>query len=284
MTLELVKRTVARVDIDGKPNGTAFLVGSALVATAYHVLDGLESVQLTFLDWPVDDRVRTATRAWHPPSGHDVAILKLDRPAPKTVKPLKWRREPVEVGAKWLTWGYPDGVPSGHTLDGVVDDPTQTIHELELEVMQLGSDAATYDLRGVSGAPCVVDERVIGILTYQLRRVVEGSVRAVPSLATLYALPIAIVTPGGVPTLFEKTPWQVRIPAPLRGLLRRPLLYCWALAVFALWLSFLKVAALPWQSMAIASVACLLPSYGLDRVWFALKALRERKDVSSREK
>lgn len=67
--LQRLKQTVARVEIEGKSNGTAFLVRRLRVATALHVLHG-RSVKLVFVEWDRGDRLRTAKRIWRHPAGY----------------------------------------------------------------------------------------------------------------------------------------------------------------------------------------------------------------------
>jgi hypothetical protein len=201
--LQRLKRTVARVDVDGKPTGTAFLVSRTHVATAAHVVDGGGAIKLVFVEWPTSDRTRKATaQRWRHPAGYDVAILELDRPCPASIEPLPWRAAPPDVGAVWSTFGFPSELPDGYSPDdGVIRDPALLIDALELRVLQLGTPSANDDLGGLSGAPCTIGGAIVGVLTHQLKRRAPGSTErtgAAPSLATLYAMPMALFALSGI--------------------------------------------------------------------------------------
>lgn len=213
--LEALKRTVARVELDGRPNGTAFLVDRKHVATALHVLGRSSTVDLVFVEWPVGDRKRVATRTWRHPA-YDVAILELDRECPTGVHPLPWAAAPA-TGARWSTFGFPAQVSDGYPLvDERITDPSLLIEELELRILHLHTLVAQYDLGGFSGAPCAVGGAIIGVIAYQLRRTPPGGAEQIvrePSLHTLYALPITLLAGSGiVPPLTEQDEAPGRSP------------------------------------------------------------------------
>src|SRR5262245_29324486 len=117
--LERLKRTVARVEIAGKPNGTAFLISRNHVATALHVLDGNIEVKLIFVEWEKGDRERTAKRIWRHPAGYDLTILEIDRACPEDTEPLPWSATTPGMGEHWMTFGFPTQVVAGHPLSGI---------------------------------------------------------------------------------------------------------------------------------------------------------------------
>ncbi|GEM_PF-6066950 len=184
----MLKAAVARVQADGGPQGTGFLVRQTHLVTCAHVLgrdpDSLaERATLTF----ADGRTVGASRVWvH--ERLDLAVLALDHPAP--VAPLL-RGEVPERGAAWESWGFPDQVDHGHPFTGKVSDPALDIGPVRTLLLETG--AARERLSGVSGAPLVVSGRVVGVITWQLTR--DGK----PSLDALYALPIAALE--GSPTV-----------------------------------------------------------------------------------
>lgn len=200
--LQRLKRTVARVEVDQKPNGTAFLVDRRHVATALHVLAGLSSVDLVFVEWPEQDRRRRAKRTWRHPAGYDVAILELDRECPHDVQPVPWAAVVPGAGERWSTFGFPSQVLDGHVLfDESVTDPLRLVASWDVRVLQLNTQSAQYELGGFSGAPCAIRGAIVGIVTHQLRRQPPGDVERTvgePSLDTLYALPIELLAPTGI--------------------------------------------------------------------------------------
>jgi hypothetical protein len=209
MNLQGLKRTIARVEIDEKPNGTAFLVGRKHVVTALHVLAGRRQVQLVFPEWPKIDPPLVGTLSWRHPAGYDVAVLDLQRACPDDVEPLPWASAAPIDGDSWSSWGFPSQVPNGYTTSDQVRDPSLLIAEWDLRVLQLETPAATYDLGGMSGAPCVIGGAIVGVISHQLRRTLSDGAEEVwaPSLNTLYGLPIEllgtapIVAPIAAPAL-----------------------------------------------------------------------------------
>ncbi|MDP1586606.1 MAG: serine protease, partial [Prosthecobacter sp.] len=124
MDLHRLKKTIARVDLNGEPNGTAFLVDRHHVATAFHVLDGRQEVELVFLDWDREPR-RVGKFKWRHPAGHDVAILELDRECEGDAEPLPWITI-AGAGDAWFSWGFPSQVPEGRAMiDEKVTDPSR---------------------------------------------------------------------------------------------------------------------------------------------------------------
>ena len=220
MELLGLKRSIARVEIDGTPNGTAFLVDYSHVATALHVLAGRPEVDLVFPEWPRRDRKRRGILTWRHPSGADVAVLKLDRDCPEDIRPAPWATTEPSAGDSWISWGFPSQIPHGHTLGDRVNDPSLLIPDLNRRILQLETPAAGYDLRGMSGAPCLIGDSVAGVITHQLQRSLPGRESQVqepsmeqvwqPSLDTLYALPIKmladapITTPGCANAVVQK--------------------------------------------------------------------------------
>src|SRR4051812_13172387 len=114
--LQRIKRTIARVEIDGVPNGTAFLISRKHVATALHVLAQQSLDHLVFVEWSRSDRKRVGARRWIDPRGNDVAILELDQECPADVEPVPWAASAPVTGDRWITFGFPSQLPNGHLL------------------------------------------------------------------------------------------------------------------------------------------------------------------------
>ena len=160
-------------------------------------------------------------RCWRHPAGQDVAVLKLDRPAADEVRPLRWGGLP-KAGDRWQTFGFPNRVVHAF-FDEVIEDPALPITRLSESLIQLRTAKAQEGLGGVSGAPCVVDGKIVGLVSFQLQRfsdVAGGPAgdnapdslwqESRPSLQTLYALPISLL--DGCPVVSPKTVSIADIP------------------------------------------------------------------------
>jgi hypothetical protein len=168
--LERLKAAVARVTSagQGEPQwlGTAFYIGQGFVLTAAHVLDAAKApvagmgVQLAFevVGHLTDARlVAFDARA-------DWALLRCDAPPPVAAIACGGA---LAADAGWTAFGYPGLVEQGARVVGTVRDP-RGFEEPELPAIQLFCDDAAAGagapLAGLSGSPCMVDDRAVGIL------------------------------------------------------------------------------------------------------------------------
>jgi len=175
------KRAIARIVV-GTGRGTGFLVscdsqGTGQVLTALHVVADLEAsvrnerlkayadpIWLEFGD-PYD---RNTWKPTGPASivpelyslQDDWAVLQFPGPIPAGVVPLDLADlRTAPDGVTWKTFGFPD--VAAH-VGGDFDGP---ITSWETRIARLRSDAATgVRMRGISGAPCVVDGRAVALI------------------------------------------------------------------------------------------------------------------------
>jgi len=206
MSLDRLKRTTARVDIDGRQNGTAFLIDRNHVATALHVLNGRKQVDLVFPEWPIRARTRIGTLAWQDLDDLDIAILELNRECPADIDPMPWVTKPPSASDEWTSWGFPAKVLNGHTMKGTVRDPRLHIERWNLRILQLETPDARDAISGMSGAPCMISGSLVGVLTHQLYRKLTEKRKEIPqpSFNAVYALPISLLFAGPVaPPMFE---------------------------------------------------------------------------------
>lgn len=198
MEWESVKLAIARVDASGKEKatGTAFHIGNGFAVTALHVVAETavspplfaEKITLTFLD-KHSTEATVVKDIWD--EAGDWAVLKCTNPPNVPVMEM----QPVPVkGADWGAFGYPEIQPEGKTIGGQVRDATAIY--ASSEVIELFSEDAAAGqgvrLHGFSGAPCIVDGRVVGVLRATLiEEVVDGKRerKLVTQAGTLYACP-----------------------------------------------------------------------------------------------
>jgi Trypsin-like peptidase domain len=171
-----VKAAVAHVVAGTGPTameGTAFFVGDGLALTALHVVADTDRETPVFLDPIVltfeGGHVTPATiveEMWN--TQWDWVALKCERPP--NVAPLEMRQD-APLDAEWRAFGYPRATEpgetrGGETIGGKVRDTQRTL--AGVAAIQLYCDEAAAGLgaplHGFSGAPCVIDGRVAGLL------------------------------------------------------------------------------------------------------------------------
>jgi len=204
--LKRLKRIVARLT-RGQRRGTAFLVGKKHVLTCAHCLgddkgDEIRGgpIRLHF-DWWNDKKHNCIASIEQIDWDIDIALLKLDEEAPVDLLPLATS---VENKKEWAAFGYP--VPTGHdgfTLAGLVRDPEALI--CGATALQLKCDEGADKINGASGAPIMVDDQIVGILTNQLLRYNDPSGDGVPGVDTVpvfravYAYPLGKIPHHFIP-------------------------------------------------------------------------------------
>ena len=185
----------------GETRGTGFLVTERYVLTALHVVaERRASMQRTGQAQPVTfvDAIplrfgqeqcpaRVVDHLWDP--REDWALLELDRAVDI---------EPVALGelhgeaATWRSYGFPDTKPDGMMVEGRVRDASGRIEGVP--ALQLFSEEAAsgggMPVRGLSGAPCMVEGAAIGILRWvPMANRATGQAHA----GTVFACPIPLI-------------------------------------------------------------------------------------------
>lgn len=186
------RKAVCRIDV-GQSRGTGTLVAPDLVLTALHVVADRHAdppvpyegtIALTFPDFAGEADIVEGARD----AAADWVLLRLRQEAPEEVRPVPLGRlkgSPVP----WTTFGFPDANPR----DGMAQKGTVRMSDGRLEgqwALQLFSEEAAAGrgapVRGLSGAPVIVDGRLVGVLRFALMK--EGETVA----GTLYACPAAL--------------------------------------------------------------------------------------------
>lgn len=204
---ERIKQAIAKVEAEGngsKKNGTGFYVGGRYVLTALHVVADTGTRPPTFLrsitlQFTETSQPISATVAEDLCSvDGDWAVLELKEPPPAIA--IELGPEPVK-GVEWETYGFPDIAPTGMSIDGDVSNPN--LHPLQESdelpkhpLIQLyGKQAAAgmgARMNGFSGAPCLVNDKAVGILRSTLKEeFINGRQQRLlfTQAGTLYATP-----------------------------------------------------------------------------------------------
>ncbi len=202
MTLDEFKLTIARTTGESLDQGTAFLISETHALTCAHCVklgegQAAETVSLYFSCW--EDGNETSASVDAVDFDQDVALLRLDKPAPVTVFPRS-AKPPNE--ARWKTFGHP--APTGKhglVIDGtVMDVNASTGSKLKRRVMQLRCRDAADAVSGSSGSPVLVKGHIVGMITNQAMmyyRESPGEARGVkPAYNALYALTLEEIGAG----------------------------------------------------------------------------------------
>ncbi|HVR10670.1 MAG TPA: serine protease [Thermoanaerobaculia bacterium] len=223
-----MRESVVKVHSAGS-RGTGFIIARGLVATALHVVaerrpDGItaraESCSLEFSRlslwegvWEQRDvPACLAPGAWD--LDDDWALLQFDPGKLEgwDLRPAGLARllEETVVNRRvmWSTWGFPDAHPrlgmdtGGHirTVRAALDaltpgrDPVRAIQLYSEEA----AAASGLPVRGLSGAPVLVEGNVVGLLRYSLLQPAADGEERRAQAGTLYATPIErLRDPGG---------------------------------------------------------------------------------------
>lgn len=210
-----VDRThVLRIEFPGsageQPRGTGFLIEHGRMVTALHVVADRARNPVVFYPGPMTLRTATLNAVGR----FDFNDIEL-----KALAPLRWDRDEdwvllevpadlqaavlphapakeVTAGAQWTIYGFPDANPDdGCALGGQLR--TKAAAFRDVQVLQLFSaEAAAGDgmpVAGISGAPVVIDGRVIGLMRSGLCNQERPSDISRSEAGTLFACPIEVV-------------------------------------------------------------------------------------------
>jgi hypothetical protein len=158
------------VGVGAGRRGTGFLIAPNRVLTAAHVVEG-DTPTVPYAG-PIDVRFgsRPAGHAFPPTTARvlpgcfdrtlDWAVLECAAPAeaipfPARVLGQGYRRE-------WATFGFSDASPAdGLTYDGTISSGGK---DIQVHAVQAVGGPVDGRVRGLSGAPCLVDNHVVGVL------------------------------------------------------------------------------------------------------------------------
>lgn len=187
---ERIKAAVAKVAAgsgDARVTGTAFYIGGGFALTALHVVAETDAlvdpspprfltpITLTFTGGATTGATVSAG-FWD--LGSDWAVLECASAPAVTPLELRWD---APQGTEWKAFGYPGEsageARDGETIGGQVRDEAKNL--AGVKALQLFCDEAAAGLgarlHGFSGAPCLVDGKVAGLLRSTLtEEVIDG--------------------------------------------------------------------------------------------------------------
>lgn len=163
--------------------GTAFLVSNKELLTAYHTVENVEeNTTVIFVELDEISSEPLEVRLKDFDESLDIAILELIQPLDIEYF-LKLSNQVIRNNSTWSTFGFPGGkLNAGAKLDGIVARSNVNIersnYELDLEYNQ-----SNECIEGLSGAPLMVSDTTIGVITKEL----DGTLGAISvcKIATL---------------------------------------------------------------------------------------------------
>lgn len=161
-----------RLEINGKPNGTGFFVGTGLVLTCNHVVKDKPTASITVY-WPHRHETFAITEVQQPKAEVDLALLTIAATITEQPK-VMLRGNPIE-GDRLQTFGFPDKRPEGDPgtfeCEGIMggDNPLIKFKAGQVEP-------------GFSGSPLVhsLTQKVCGVVKATRDRRTDLGGRAVP--------------------------------------------------------------------------------------------------------
>ncbi|MGA7312879.1 MAG: trypsin-like peptidase domain-containing protein, partial [Silvibacterium sp.] len=191
------KKGIAKVSaansLGQQTRGTGFLVSDSIVITAWHVVENAATIDLDFQGFRTTARII----ARH----SDIAALRCSSPVPTTPLPIG---DLLAADQCWETFGFPAFNPGGVALAGAIRyfDSSQDSSPIQLFCEELAAGAGA-GVPGLSGAPCIVDGSVVGVINEAIIDSYGAS-----QAGTIYARQVG--------SLIEQLEGLVRLPDPLR--------------------------------------------------------------------
>lgn len=198
-----VRKAIARIDATIGPGdvkrGAGALVGRDLVLTALHVVadrerEPIRKASLVRITFPgFETTAELIEGAW---DAHlDFALLRLKDTYPESTQLLDLSPA-VEAQDAWASYGFPDAQPDGLAVTGRVVMPREE-HKgapaIQLDCTQAGAGIG-LEVSGLSGAPCLVQGRIVGVICRSLLRP-SDNMREVNVGGVLYACPAVDIIP-----------------------------------------------------------------------------------------
>lgn len=154
----------------GSETATAFLVSTDLVITATHCVGdselNREPIILDFLEYPTPIK-RTAIPVDDLNSGYNKPVILLKMEQPIEMDFLQFTKHEPKSDEPWETFGYPAVKKNiGQRIKGEISRVTENlnIHNWNID---LDIDSKIDDYSGFSGAPLIVNQKVVGVILAQ---------------------------------------------------------------------------------------------------------------------
>jgi len=164
MLENILQQIVCKI-ICGTDNGTGFLISKNRLLTARHCIsdyiDEKKEIEI-FLN---NEKIDTNVHLLYNDADTDVAILEVDSNFDiehiclSAIKPRQKKQ--------WTSWGFPDAKTYGQfTYGQVANVLSTTVARSDID-LTINPEYSLSDYSGLSGAPVIVDNKIVGILRLQ---------------------------------------------------------------------------------------------------------------------
>ncbi len=221
-------------------HGTCFLIGPTRALTCSHCLRApgaakaadRGTISFTQSGDPADVAFSVAFERFDRDACVDVAVLDLARPVAGTTS-LRLANDEISAHPPWETFGHPKVVENAPVwLRGTVDGPYVPPGRgpgAALVSLQMEGDP-TAAIEGMSGAPILTEQGVIGILSAQLYKETDGT-GLTPAFAKAFASPTrlfssllpfltAIASRSRVFIAYHRSPYETAFVQTLKNCLK----------------------------------------------------------------
>ena len=168
-----IKRGICAIQSNDCILGTGFYIGNGRIITAVHVVENQEELEAVFME--IDGEVhnyKVEPQTEQPDIDISILSVKADDLLESVI--INYDFSKVLVGSLFCTYGYPgEKMSRGSRIDGKVlnahDGFQIADYNIDLEV----TEGILEDYSGLSGAPVIIEERAVGICTYQDKKQLE---------------------------------------------------------------------------------------------------------------
>ena len=174
-TINKITCLTAQLNVDNEPIGTAFFITETIVITAKHNIEvGAKLITLNLAD-----KVYAAS-VLHEIDSVDIIILEVDTKL-EGVEFLEVCTKKPNIGEHWISRGYPSSKDTGENMfsaDNCIQQAHLIVQNEKFDIeLDMNMKLASYS--GFSGAPLVVQNMIVGVITAEhLERTTSKELKA----------------------------------------------------------------------------------------------------------
>lgn len=160
--------------------GTCFLVSPEYVLSAFHNIEELDNYDDLQVEFKYANESRKLNVIYKNKK-IDFLVMKIDSSIEGLEYTQIYDRIPVELGDEWETVGYPgeyeyEDIEDEYLKGNINRIIEHEIYDIELNIFDQ-KDSVTWS--GVSGAPLIVYDNIVGIILQERRSMIKNKLRAI---------------------------------------------------------------------------------------------------------